>query len=270
MTDPITARAALASSLAQNAGQVALEYFRDRSTLAVETKNGEMDFVTIADRAVEKMIGAEIAAHFPDDAILGEEGGATAGKSGFTWVIDPIDGTVPFLMGLPHWCVVITVIQGAETQVGVIDVPMANEQFMARKGQGFTINGAPFRMDASRRIDQCPIAVGGSTRSAPEPVVAMIQGIMQAGSMFYRNGSGANMLASVAAGRLGGYVEAEMNPWDSLAGLLMIQEAGGVTHPYPADAALGLCLGAAPGVWDALRDIVAAQYPNGLPTATAR
>jgi myo-inositol-1(or 4)-monophosphatase len=82
--------------------------------------------------------------------------------------------------------------------------------------------------------------------------------------MYYRNGSGANMLASVAAGRLAGYVEPEMNPWDSLAGLLMIREAGGVTHPFPADVRLGLALGAAPGVWEDLRAIVAAELPGAV------
>ncbi|GAB5449297.1 inositol monophosphatase family protein [Gymnodinialimonas sp.] len=256
MTDPINARATLASDLARRAGLLALEYYRNRSALEVETKNGELDLVSIADRAVEDMIRAEITANFPDDAILGEEGGAVGGKSGLTWVIDPIDGTVPFLMGLPHWCVVITLIQGEETLIGVIDVPLAGEQFMARAGQGFTIDGQVFRMDADRRIDQSLIAVGASDRTAPEPAAAVLLGVMRAGGMFYRNGSGANMLASVAAGRLGGYVEGAMNPWDSLAGLLMIREAGGVTYPYAATTPLGLCMGAAPAVWEPLREIV--------------
>lgn len=262
MTDPIISRAALASDLARRAGKVALDFYHNRNALEIETKDGEMDLVTIADRAVEDMIRGEITAAFPDDAILGEEGGATAGQSGLTWVIDPIDGTVPFLMGLPHWCVVITLIQGADTLVGVIDVPMAGEQFMARAGQGFTIDGVPNTMDATRRIDQSLVAVGASNRTGPEPAAAIILRLLQAGGMFYRNGSGANMLANVAAGRLGGYVEDAMNPWDSLAGLLMIREAGGVTHPYPADAALGLCLGASPGVYDALSEVVAAGFPD--------
>lgn len=259
MSDPLAARAALASDLARRAGQLALEFYRMRDALEVETKNGELDLVSRADRAVEEMIRADITAQFPDDAILGEEGGAAQGTSGLTWVIDPIDGTVPFLMGLPHWCVVITVTQGEDTLIGVIDVPLAEEQFMARAGAGFTINGTPFHIDDSRRIDQCLVAVGASDRNAPEPSAGIILALMQAGGMFYRNGSGANMLACVAAGRLGGYVEDAMNPWDSLAGLLMIREAGGITHPYRADASLGLCMGAAPAVWPALRDIVRRQ-----------
>lgn len=266
MTDPIALRAALASDLARRAGQVALDFYRNRAALEVETKDGEMDLVSIADRAVEDMIRGEITQAFPDDAILGEEGGATDGQSGLTWVIDPIDGTVPFLMGLPHWCVVITLTQGEQTLVGVIDVPMAGEQFMARAGQGFTIDGVPSTMDASRRIDQSLVAVGASNRTGAERTAAIILRLLQAGGMFYRNGSGANMLANVAAGRLGGYVEDAMNPWDSLAGLLMIREAGGVIHPYPADAAFGLCLGASPGVFDALSEVVAAGFPdNRLP-----
>ncbi|ABD54283.1 inositol monophosphatase family protein [Jannaschia sp. CCS1] len=259
MTDPIAARATLASDLAARAGQVALEYYRNRDALEVETKNGELDLVSIADRAVEDMIRAEITTNFPSDAILGEEEGGVEGTSGLTWVIDPIDGTVPFLMGLPHWCVVIAITQGEDTLVGVIDVPLQSEQFMARAGQGFTIDGAPFQMGEGRRIDQCLVAVGASDRTAPEPAAAILLGLMRAGGMFYRNGSGANMLASVAAGRLGGYVEDGMNPWDSLAGLLMIREAGGITHPYPATTKLGLCMGAAPGVWDALTAIVDAK-----------
>ncbi|MCU4651968.1 inositol monophosphatase [Roseibacterium sp. SDUM158016] len=265
MTDPIAARAALASDLARRAGQIALDYYRNRASLEIETKNGELDLVSIADRAVEDMIRGEIAAAFPDDAILGEEGGAAEGRSGLTWVIDPIDGTVPFLMGLPHWCVVITLIEGAETLFGVIDVPVTGEHFAARAGQGVTLDGVRLSLDPSKRIDQGLVAVGASERCGAAPIAGIIRRLMEAGGMYYRNGSGANMLACVAAGRLAGYIEPSMNPWDSLAGLLMIREAGGVTHPYPADARLGLAMGAAPGVWDALESIVSAEFPDGLP-----
>ncbi len=265
MTDPIAARATLASDLARRAGQIALDYFRNRSTLAIESKNSSLDLVSIADRAVEEMIRGAIAEAFPDDAILGEEGGATAGRSGLTWVIDPIDGTVPFLMGLPHWCVVIALIEGDETHLGVIDVPVTGEHFAARAGHGVTLDGVRLALDPAKRLNQGLVAVGASDRTDPGPITGIIGGLMAAGSMYYRNGSGANMLACVAAGRLAGYVEPAMNPWDSLAGLLMIREAGGVTHPYPADARLGFTLGAAPGVWDELLAIVERQFPGGLP-----
>jgi myo-inositol-1(or 4)-monophosphatase len=264
MTDPLAARAALASSLARRAGQIALDYFRNRASLEVETKNGSLDLVSVADRAVEEMIRAEIARAFPDDAILGEEGGAGAGTSGLTWVIDPIDGTVPFLMGLPHWCVVIALAEGPETLLGVTEVPVTGEHFFARAGHGASLDGARLSLDAGRRIDQSLVAVGASERCDPEQISNVIRRLMEAGSIYYRNGSGANMLACVAAGRIGGYVEPSMNPWDSLAGLLMIREAGGITHPFPADQRLGLTLGAAPGVWDDLHRIASDELGGHL------
>lgn len=252
----VSARAALASKLARKAGQLALEFFNDRDRLTVETKASALDLVSAADRAVEDLIRAGIRAEFADDAILGEERGATAGSSGLTWIIDPIDGTVPFLSGLPHWCVVIAVTEGAQKRVGVIDLPVTGEHFLARSGEGVTVNGAPVSMDASKRIDEVVIAVGASDRCERADIIKIIDGILQKGGMFYRNGSGANMLASVAAGRLGGYVEPVMNSWDSVAGLLMIEEAGGIVHPYPADQLIGPVLAAAPGVWDDLEPIV--------------
>lgn len=267
MKDALTARADFASGLARRAGQMAHEYFRNRASLEIETKNGELDLVSIADRAVEEMIRAEIAASFPGDAILGEEGGATAGASGLTWVIDPIDGTVPFLMGLPHWCVVLAVTEGEATHLAVTDVPVTGEHFTARAGHGAWLDGIRQSLDATKRIDQGLVAVGASDRCDPAAMAGILERLMARGGMYYRNGSGANMLACVAAGRLAGYVEPAMNPWDSLAGLLMIREAGGVTYPYPADARLGLTMGAAPGVWDELQEIVAAALPGGLPDA---
>lgn len=270
MTDPIAARAALASRLARQAGQTALDYFRNRASLEVQTKNGALDLVSVADRAVEEMIRHEIARAFPDDAVLGEEGGAGAGTSGLTWVIDPIDGTVPFLMGLPHWCVVIALTEGPETLVGVIDVPITGEHFEARKGHGATLDGARLHLDADRRIDQHLVAVGASERCDPRRISNVIRRLMELGSMYYRNGSGANMLACVAAGRIGGYIEPAMNPWDSLAGLLMIREAGGVTHPFSADQSLGLTMGAAPGIWDDLSRIVTEELGELTSSAGTR
>lgn len=267
MSKSVTNRAEFASSLSKRAGQLALDFFRNRENLEIETKNGELDLVSIADRAVEEMIRGEISATFPDDAILGEEGGATDGASGLTWVIDPIDGTVPFVMGLPHWCVVLAVTEGPKTHLGITDVPVTGEHFVAQAGKGVTLDGVPLSLDGSKRIDQGLVAVGASERCDHQQLAGILRRLLAVGGMYYRNGSGANMLACVAAGRLAGYVEPAMNPWDSLAGLLMIEEAGGVIHPYPADARLGLTMGAAPGVWDDLRSIVESEFGDGLPEA---
>jgi len=264
MNAPLASRASFAADVAHRAGQIAHSYFRNRATLAIETKAGALDLVSIADRAVEEMIRGEIARAFPDDAILGEEGGASGGISGLTWVIDPIDGTVPFLMGLPHWCVVVALVEGEDTLVGAIDVPVTGERFLARAGQGATLDGTRLALDATRRIDQIPIAVGASERCDPRGISNVVRRLMEAGSIYYRNGSGANMLACVAAGRLGGFLEPAMNPWDSLAGLLMIREAGGITHPYSAGQRLGIALGASPGVWDDLYRIASEELGSAL------
>ncbi|MEM6381341.1 MAG: inositol monophosphatase family protein [Pseudomonadota bacterium] len=268
MTDPVAAREQLASALAKRAGQLALDYYSNRDSLEIETKASALDLVSIADRAVEDLIRDGIKAAFPDDGIVGEEGGAASGSSGYTWIIDPIDGTVPFLMGLPHWCVVIAVAKGSETLVGIIEVPCIGEHFAARKGQGARLNSSPLKLDPSKRINQVLVAVGANDRADRAVVTSIMDGLLASGGMFYRNGSGANMLANVAAGRLGGYIEPEMNSWDAVAGLLMIDEAGGVIQPFAADQAPGPVLGAAPGVWNDLEAI--AIRSMGWPDANTR
>lgn len=254
--DPIARRAAVASDVARRAGALALDYFRRRDELIVESKAGALDPVSIADRAVEEMIRTELSAAFPEDAFLGEEGGGGVGDTGYTWVLDPIDGTVPFLAGLPHWCVVIALAEGPETHLGVIDVPVTGEHFTARKGHGAYLDGVRLRLDPARRMQDSMIAVGASDRGDAGAVAALIGAIMRAGSIYYRNGSGANMLACVAAGRLGAFVESHMNPWDSIAGLLMVAEAGGVARPYPANLRLGTAMGAGPGIFADLDALV--------------
>jgi myo-inositol-1(or 4)-monophosphatase len=252
MSDPVELRLALARAIADEGARLALHHFNARDSLIVEEKTNPQDRVSQADRAVEALLRARINAAFPDDAILGEEHGAQAGDSGFAWVLDPIDGTAPFLAGLPHWGVVIALCGGDVTLAGVIAQPMAGETFSARAGQGAWLNGARLRLGGDLRLDRCSVGIGVNHRAPRAPVVAAIELLLAAGGMFYRNGSGAVMLASVAAGRLGGYFEPHMNPWDCLAGLLLVHEAGGRTLPYVPG---GLVLAAAPGVFDPLVEI---------------
>ncbi len=258
--DPIAARFDLACAAAREGAALALDHFRNRDRLVIEAKVSPQDIVSRADREVEDLIRARIAADFPADGILGEEGGAQTGSTGFTWVIDPIDGTSPFLAGLPHWCVVIALVQGETTVAGVIAQPLAEETFTAIRGQGAWLNGAPMRCASDHRVDNSNVAVGASHRTDPGHVGGVIEGLLRAGGIFYRNGSGAQMLANVAAGRLGGYYEPHMNPWDCLAGLLMVEEAGGRALHLGPDPKGGLVLAAAPGVWAGLIALV-----NGAP-----
>lgn len=255
MTDLTAERFALAQTIASEAGDLALQFFHARDTLIVEDKVNPQDMVSQADREVELLLRKRIADAFPQDGILGEEGGFQDGSSGFTWVLDPIDGTAPFLAGLPHWCVVIAIVQGDETVAGVIAQPMAAEVISARLGQGTWLNGKRVHVGEDARLSNCNVGMGISHRSPSPPFVAAIGDLLAAGGMFYRNGSGAVMLASVATGRLGGYYEPHMNPWDCLAGLLMVREAGGRTLSFPPGPDGGIVLTAAPGLYDDLARI---------------
>ncbi len=246
----IDARFDLAQAVGAEAGALALEFWRKRGDLAVEAKAGLQDIVSEADRAVERMIRDRVTGAFPQDGFLGEEYGAQDGSSGFVWVIDPIDGTSPYLFGMPNWCVAIAVTQGDETAIGVIAAPTHGEVFTARLGGGAHVNGVPMRLTGDLRVNAAATGVGSSYRTDPDWVARVTGDVMRLGGVFFRNGSGALMLAYVAAGRLCGYLEPHMNPWDCLAGMLMVREAGGRTRPYPAGPGGGAVVVAGLGAWE--------------------
>lgn len=259
MSDEVTRRLALAEETAREAGALALDFFMRRGELEIEAKTSAQDIVSRADREVETLIRARVAASFPDDGFLGEEFGATAAASGFTWVIDPIDGTSPFLSGLPHWCVSIAVHDGRDTVAGVIAVPTAGEVFTARRGGGARLDGRPLRVPETLNVLNGVVGIGANHRTPPRAAAQVIERLLGAGGMFFRNGSGALMLAHVAAGRLAGYWEAHMNAWDCLAGLLITAEAGGRCAPFCEGRDLSegdAVLAAAPGAWDGLRAVL--------------
>ncbi len=249
----IEARFALAQAVGEEAGALALEFWRRRGELAIEAKAGLQDIVSEADRAVERLIRERVAAAHPEDGFVGEEFGVTPGTSGFDWVIDPIDGTSPYLFGIPNWCVAIAVTEGEETVIGVIAVPTHGETFTARLGGGAHVNGQRMWLTEEVRVTSAATGVGASYRTDPDWAARVTGDLVRMGGMFFRNGSGALMLAYVAAGRLAGYLEPHMNPWDCLAGILMVQEAGGRAREYPAGPGGGPVVVAAPGAWEDIR-----------------
>jgi len=234
-TSGIDARFALARTIAKEAGAVALGYFNTRDTLVVETKRDPQDVVSIADREVENLIRARVADLHAADGFLGEEYGLVEGHSGYTWVVDPIDGTSPFVNGMPNWCVSIAVLRDGEPVVGVIFSPCHDELYAAAKGNGATLNGKPLSLDQSRTIRNGVTGIGANNYVAPAVVAKTVENLLEAGGNFIRNGSGALMLAYVAAGRLVGYYEPYMHAWDCLAGYCLVKEAGGWYHPFPTD-----------------------------------
>ncbi|WP_312804453.1 inositol monophosphatase family protein [Agrobacterium cavarae] len=230
--DGLEQRFALAKELAAEAGAMALDYFNKRDSLVIETKRDLQDVVSIADRNVETMLRERVAATFSGDGFLGEEHGYDDGVSGYTWVVDPIDGTAPFVNGMPSWCVSIAVVWEGKPVIGVIRVPCADETYASAEGHGATLNGRRLTLDPSRNIQNALTGIGSNNYVTPERVGRIISDVMARGGNFIRNGSGALMLAYVAAGRLVGYYEPHMRAWDCMAGFCLVKEAGGQVMPF--------------------------------------
>jgi myo-inositol-1(or 4)-monophosphatase len=142
-------------------------------------------------------------------------------------VIDPIDGTANFARGIAHFCVSIAFVRDGRPLVGAIYAPMSDEMFAARRGGGTTLNGRAMRVSAVTDIRQATVEVGWSPRRPTDDYIALLSHVMATGAGSRRGGSGALGLAYVAAGRSDGYCELHMQPWDVLAGLVMVEEAGG-------------------------------------------
>ena len=211
-----------------------------------------------ADRGVESDIRAALSEAFPDDGIIGEEHGVKGSKSGFTWVIDPIDGTANFVRGTPGWCVVLACVHDDRTEIGVIRDAVADETFVAVRGDGVTLNGKSLKVSSSRSLSDGSMGVGYSNRVPSQLTVNSLVELINAGGVFYRNASGALMLAYVAAGRLIGYCEPHMNAWDCIAGLLMIEQAGGQVQSFDMSVMLERgerVVASCPGVYTQLRQL---------------
>lgn len=213
-----------ACAIAREAGDLARRLFETRDTGTYRLK-GPQDLLTEADTAVERLVKDRIAEAFPGDTCVGEEGGGD--YSAQVWVIDPIDGTANFARGVPHFCVSIAFVCDGRPEIGAIAAPMYGELFAARRGAGATVNGKPLKVSATTDIREAMIEIGWSSRRPMAEHLALVQRITATGAGFRRGGSGALGLAYVAAGRSDGYAEIHMHPWDVLAGLVMVEEAGG-------------------------------------------
>lgn len=225
--DPVGERHEAALEIAAAAGRTARRYFERRETLVIDQKSSLQDVVSEADRQVETEIRAAVAARFPDDGLIGEEHGAASGTSGYIWVIDPIDGTSPFLCGQPNWCVSIGLAGPEGIVAGVVHAPVPAETYAARRGHGAFLNGRRLAVDQGANIASSPVAFGASTKIDPAEVGAFVEALYREGGVMFQNGSGALMLCYVAAGRLAGYYDPLINAWDCYAGLVLVEEAGG-------------------------------------------
>ncbi|MCD7060582.1 inositol monophosphatase family protein [Pelagibacterium xiamenense] len=247
-----------AKDIIREAGRLALEYFERYTSLTVETKTGQQDVVSVADRAVESMLREAVAARFPNDGLIGEEHGHLAGSSRFSWLIDPIDGTSCFLHGLRSWCVAIAVLEDGAPVLGLVYEPCTGYLYWAERGRGAYRDDASIFVDAMTPFGGGLIAIGASQDASAAHVGSVIAGVLEAGGVYMRNGSAALTLAHVAAGHYLAFYEPKLRAWDCVAGLLLVAEAGGEADDFLAGGGLleqKPCFAAAPQAAAILRDI---------------
>lgn len=226
-TEQLDLRLAAAKVLAQAAGEKALAFFVRRESLTTELKSSSQDLVSEADRTVEAWLRQEIGQQFPDDGIVGEEEDSVLGRSGYDWVIDPIDGTMPFLVGQPNWVVSIGLARNQQPVAGAIYAPILHELYSAREGGGAHLNGRPLVMNRDWTLSSTTIGFGATQKAEASAAGRFVEGLYREGGVLFRVGSGALMLAYVAANRLAGYYDPQLNCWDCWAGIVLIREAGG-------------------------------------------
>lgn len=249
---------ALAETTAREAGALLLR-FRAAGTSGVGTKSSATDMVSDADRASERLIVERLRAARPDDAILGEEGGASAGTSGVTWVIDPLDGTTNYLYGLTHFAVSIGVEVDGEAVAGVVYDPVHDEAFTASLGGGAHLNGRAIAVSGKADLATALVATGfgydAEVRARQGPVVARVLPLVRD---IRRHGAAALDLCNVACGRVDAYYERGLQAWDMAAGALIVREAGGLTAAIEGGPAVpGSMVAATPALLEPLRRLVA-------------
>ena len=230
-----------ASSIAREAGARLREFF----TQGVETEyKGDVDIVTVADRTVEKLIRGRLAEAFPEHGVYGEEGTRDRMEGDFRWYMDPLDGTTNFAHGFPQFCVSLGLEQRpAELQSGhdgtlvaaIIYDPMRDELYTAERGHGAWLNGKPMRVSRTPDLAESLIATGFPSRKRhASPNIHFYQEFTLRSHGVRRAGSAALDLAYVAAGRLEAFWEFNLNPWDTAAGILLVEEAGGRVTDFSA------------------------------------
>ncbi len=189
---------------------------------------GEMDLVTEADRASEALIVERLQSHFTSHSIVGEEGGAREKPSEFRWFVDPVDGTTNFAHGFPAYNVTIALERNGELLAGVIFDPTRNEMFAAEKGGGAYLNGHRIQVSKARTVDVSLVATGFPSLRRHENInIHFYYQLAMISHGVRRAGAAALDLAYVACGRLDGFWEIGLKPWDMAAGILLVEEAGG-------------------------------------------
>ncbi len=223
-----------AAAIAREAGARLREYFLD----GVETEyKGDVDLVTVADRTVEKLIRTRLGEVFPEHGIYGEEGTRERLDGEYRWYVDPLDGTTNFAHGFPQFCVSMGLVHrpnGTTSEddgtlaAAVIYDPMRDELFTAERGRGTQLNGKPARVSRIAQLSEALLATGFPSRKRhASPNIHFYHEFTLRSHGVRRAGSAALDLAYVACGRIDAFWEFNLNPWDTAAGVLLVEEAGG-------------------------------------------
>ena len=217
-----------AVTAARQAGNLISRSFGRVGELQV-TNKARNDFVTDVDRLAEQTIIDIIHKAYPSDGFLAEESGATD-ESEYTWIIDPLDGTLNFIQGIPHFAVSIGVRKGNHLEHGVIVDPIRHEEFVASRGYGAQLNGKRIRVSTRNKLHDCVLGTGippGSIVERLDPYMVTLTEFTRECRGIRRAGSAALDLAYVAAGRTDGFWEMGLSKWDIAAGVVLVREAGG-------------------------------------------
>ena len=239
----------LASTLARVAGTAALAGRRRLPVGQVvhDTKSSATDPVTEFDRAAEELIVSTLRRVRPDDGIVGEEGANVAGTSGIDWHVDPIDGTVNFVYGLPTWAVSVAACDVHGGVAGAVYVPVPDEMFTAARGEGATLNSDPIQASTVEQLDMALVATGFNYDSAERRRQARrLTELIGRVRDIRRFGSAALDLCMVACGRVDAYFEEHLNSWDLAAGSLIAAEAGAVVTGFDGQPTVSGSVVAAP------------------------
>ncbi|MGD0823510.1 MAG: inositol monophosphatase family protein [Terriglobales bacterium] len=212
-------------AMAREAGSLLMEYFRQH--VKIEYK-GDVDLVTVADRKSEALILERIRKQFPTHDVMGEEGARVETGSEYKWYVDPLDGTTNFAHSFPVFCVSLAVERRGQRVAGVIYDPTRDEMFTAELGSGARLNGQPMHVSTIGNLGESLVGTGfPSHKRHKNPNIYFYHQITLRTHGVRRAGSAALDLCNVASGRFDGYWEFNLNPWDTAAGVLMVEEAGG-------------------------------------------
>jgi len=230
----------IAIKAARSAGNIIVRSMDRLDRIDISTKSGPNDFVTSVDRASEAEIINTIMKAYPDHGILGEESGGHVGTNinEVVWIIDPLDGTMNFVHSFPHFAISIGIQIRGVMEHGVVYNPVTNELFTATKGSGAQLDGRRIRVSDCKTMETALVCTGFSPRRKEEDhniVMQRLQRVLGECADVRRTGSAALDLAYVAAGRLDGFWESSLGPWDMAAGSLLVREAGGFVGDFNGD-----------------------------------